>query len=365
MRVGFIINSRVPCFKAMGRGMPPWAMVSGWDDAGSTMSFMRFRWLVRFQPKEIRYELYRPHHFYDAVVFVKSMGTACMELLHRLRCTGTTVLFEANVDYYTTWNGPVPMETMVPTPRQKTDAEEITKAADAVIASSRHLTSVCSHLNSRSYWVPDNILPEFCSAASCWKKNAEARLQVWWSGMANKLFDLLAARESLCRFHDKIHLHLVTGDFSHEKTKWLPEIRRQFEAFLKRVPHTFHRFKSVSQLLKLYSTGGIIISPRFLEIPYNLGHSEWKITLGMACGLPALASPQPSYEDVAQRAQAGAIRICRTESDWDEALEWACSRSNRPSESARDVVRRYYLTPLVAEQHLRAVQSALYQKFKN
>jgi hypothetical protein len=365
MRVGFIINSRVPCLRAIGRGMPPWALISGWDDAGSNMSFMRFHWLARFQPKGICYELYRPSQFYDAVVFVKSMGTACMELLHRLRRAGTAVLFEANVDYYTSWNGPAPMEAVVPTARQKMDAAEITEAVDAVVASSRYLTGVCSRLNSRSYWVPDNILPEFCSAASYWKKDAEGRLQVWWSGMANKLFDLLAAQESLSRFRDKIHLHLVTGDLLPEKTQWHPEIRRQFEVFLERVPHTFHRFQSISQLLNLYSTGGIIISPRFLEIPYNLGHSEWKITLGMACGLPALASPQPSYQDVAQRSQAGAIRICRNDSDWDAALEWACACVNRPSESARDVVRRYYLTPLVAVQHLRAVRSALHRKLTN
>jgi hypothetical protein len=247
---------------------------------------------------------------------------------------------------------------MVPSPRQKIDAEQITKAAGAVIASSRHLMKVCSRMNPLSHWVPDNILPEFLTSP-CWKKRPDGRLSVWWSGMATKAFDLLAAEASLQRFQDRIHLHMVTDDFAQGKAKWRPEVRKRFEAFLRKVPHTFHRFESISHLLKLYSTGGIIISPRFLEIPYNLGHSEWKITLGMACGLPALASPQPSYEDVAQRAQPNAIRICRNNSDWEEALEWVLSRPNQPSEAAQEVVRRHYLTPLVAEQHRKAVQSAL------
>ncbi|PWU09408.1 MAG: hypothetical protein C5B47_03430 [Verrucomicrobia bacterium] len=365
MKVGFIINSRVPCLKAIGKGMPPWGMLLGWDDAGSTMSFMRFRWLARFQPRGIRYELYRPGSFYNVVVFIKSMGTLCMELLHRLRLAGTTVVFEANVDYYTPWNGAVPMREMVPTASQKKAAEEITRASDAVIASSSHLTGICSQMNSRCYWVPDNILPELCPQVPCWKKIGDGRLQVWWSGMANKLFDLLAAQESLSRFRNRIHLHLVTNDFNAEKIKWHPELRRQFETFLKRIPHTFHRFKSITHLLKLYSLGGIVISPRFLEIPYNLGHSEWKITLGMACGLPALASPQPSYQDVARRAQPDAIRICRTQEDWDEALEWACLRMQQPSESAQTVVRRHYLSPLVAKHHLGILRRTLYQKSQN
>lgn len=344
--------------------MPPWAMVSGWDDVGSSISFMRFHWLARFQPKGICYELYRPWHFYDAVVFLKSMGSACMELLHRLRRAGTTVLFEANVDYYTPWSGTVPMHSMLPTSRQKKDAEEITQAAHAVIASSRHLKEVCAQRNPVCHWVPDNILPEFCMSQAAWEKRTDGRLSVWWSGMSSKLFELLAAEESLMRFRERIHLHLVTGDFSLERAPWEAGLRTQFGTLLKQIPHTFHRFRSISQLVKLYSTGGIIISPRFLEVPYNLGHSEWKITLGMACGLPALASPQPSYEDVASRAASDAIRICRIHQDWDEALEWACSSVKRPSETAREVVRRYYLTPLVANQHRQAVQSALNQTSK-
>ncbi len=358
MRVGFIVNSRVPSFDAIRRGMPPWGLALGWDDAGATMSYMRFRWLARFQPEGIHYELYRPWRFYEAVVFMKSMGAACMETIARLRKVGTAVLFEANVDYYTTWNGLVPMADMAPTPQQKADAEQITKMANAVIASSRHLTQICARMNPAAHWVADNILPEFLTL-SRWNTGPDGRLPVWWSGMAAKSFELLAAEESLLHFQDRIHLHMVMDDFSQGKAKWRPEVSTRFETFLSKIPHTFHRFKSIPHLLKLYSTGGVIISPRFLEIPYNLGHSEWKITLGMACGLPALASPQPSYEDVAQRAHPDAIRICRNYFHWEEALEWACTRPQQPSEEAQEVVRRHYLSPLIAEQHRKAVQSAL------
>ena len=45
------------------------------------------------------------------------------------------------------------------------------------------------------------------------------------------------------------------------------------------------------------TTCDIIISPKRLINAYEMGHSEYKITLGMAIGLPAVASPQLSYVD--------------------------------------------------------------------
>jgi len=45
-KVGFIINSRVPETASLRAGMLPHHLLTGWDDAGSPMSFMRFRWVA-------------------------------------------------------------------------------------------------------------------------------------------------------------------------------------------------------------------------------------------------------------------------------------------------------------------------------
>ena len=141
MRIGFVINSRVPSLGALRKGMPSHAMVLGWDDPRSPMSFMRFRWIARFQPRGVHYELYRPWRSYDAVIFLKSMGPDCVELVRRLRDSGTAILFEANVDYYTRWGEPLPMKEMALGTSQRAEAEQITKEANAVIASSRRTPS--------------------------------------------------------------------------------------------------------------------------------------------------------------------------------------------------------------------------------
>ena len=106
----------------------------------------------------------------------------------------------------------------------------------------------------------------------------------------------------------------------------------------------------------------MVISPRQLGNPYNQSHTEWKITLGMATGLPAIVSPQPSYLDVVERAaHPEAVVVCDHDQAWLEAFERAtegCEFSEK-REAAVDVVRRYYASSVVAEMHRQAVQEVL------
>ncbi|MFM8655627.1 MAG: hypothetical protein ACKOD5_00625, partial [Chthoniobacterales bacterium] len=130
--VGFIINSRVPEAASLRAGMLPHHVLMGWDDAGSPMSFMRFRWVAEEvnKSREFHYEHDRPWRDYDAVVFLKSMGKHCEAKLARLKERGTKTVFEANVDYYT--EGPtqnLPGE-LAPTEEQRRTAIAMTGNAD-------------------------------------------------------------------------------------------------------------------------------------------------------------------------------------------------------------------------------------------
>jgi glycosyltransferase involved in cell wall biosynthesis len=354
-RVGFIVNSRVPGLASLRKGMPPHALAFGWDDAGSPMSFMRFRAIAEaLRGSGWHYELYRPWRRYDAVVFLKAMGPHCLALAKRLRERGVRVVFEANVDYYTRFEGEARLDAMAPTASQRADAVAITEFADAVIASSRHLAGVCAEFNPRSAWVPDNVNLRLRPARVQREPFRDGRLQIWWSGMAAKLFEFLAAEEAFLALADRIHLGLVTDDLERAKSRWPVEVRDRLERFLGRVPHTLHRFRDIAGLLGYYAEGGVIVSPRFLDVPYNLSHTEWKITLGMACELPAVASPVPSYLDTAERSAEGAVTICRTSGEWRAALESFLEDPARLREAGRaafETVRQHYETGAVARQH--------------
>jgi hypothetical protein len=117
---------------------------------------------------------------------------------------------------------------------------------------------------------------------------------------------------------------------------------------------TVHRFRDVPSLLALYNSGGVIISPRQLANPYNQSHTEWKITLGMAVGLPVIASPQPSYLDVAKlAAHPKAVTICASDAEWCDAFAEAMGDVDFEDRSLAsiEVVQRHYSTSVVAKMH--------------
>ena len=325
---------------------------------------MRFAWIAGEVNKgdRFRYELFKPWRKYDAVVFLKSMEMGCGALADRLRGVGVKVIFEANVDYYTTSGNDALSPELVPSLRQREAAIRMTESADRVITSSRRLMEICREFNAHTAFVPDNIPQAFIYSARESHPVQGGRLQLWWSGMASKVVDLLEIEGVLRSLSGKVHLNLVTGDLAKALGHLKPLQREQMGKLLLAVPHTVHSFRDIPDLLKNYRRGGVVISPRNLSNPYNQSHTEWKITLGMAAGLPAVASPQPSYVDVSARAtHQDAVRICANDADWCEAFECAMDESNyaKKSAAAIEVVRNFYSTSIVARMHVNEVQKAL------
>lgn len=364
-RVGFIINSRIPAWASLRRGMRPHQMLTGWPDKYSPMHFMRFGWIADEvnRGRDIRYELYKPWGKYDAVVFLKSMEAGCMRMAEILRGRGCKVIFEANVDYYTeAGNESLPRE-LVPTPAQRSAAIRMTSCADRVIASSGHLAEICRRWNPVSSWVPDNIPLRMVPSGDCGAPVREGHLQVWWSGMPAKIVDFLAIEKVLGALRGRIHLNFVTGDLASAMRRFSPGQSARIDKLLSTVGHTFHRFQDIPRLLRLYHQGGgVILSPRLLDNPYNQSHTEWKITLGLACGLPAITSPQPSYLDVAARCgNPRTVCICESDEDWQVAFEEAMEgrQAEEKSRAAREVVREHYSAGVVASLHLKELREAL------
>lgn len=364
-RVGFIINSRVPDATAWRRGLLPHHWLWGWGDAGSPMHFMRFAWVAEEVNRsgDLRYELYRPWRNYAAVVFLKSMGPHCERLAARLRQAGTRVIFEANVDYYTESAAENLPGELAPTAEQRRAAVAMTSGADGVIASSRRLAEICSEWTRdgrAAVAVPDNIPPALVPKSPLGRGWADGKLRIWWSGMATKLYDFLLIGEVLAKC--PVELNLVTGDWARAMAGWPEGQQREFRRLLERVPHRFHAFRDIPGLLRLYREGGgVIVSPRFLDSPYNHAHTEWKLTLGLACGLGGVGSPLPSYEDAAEIA-GGALRICRSVAEWEEVLGEHCAQPaagvERGLAGAERILARYG-TPEVAREHAAVLRTVL------
>lgn len=330
---------------------------------GGALGVMRFGWIadaVNSDPgRRLRYELYRPWRRYDLIVFVKSMGDKAERLLARQRRRGGLAVFDANVNYYE-MQGPLHCADMAPTEQQRRDAVAMTSGCNAVIADSGFLLERCRQYNSNACWIPDNVKMGMVPAAGG-QRFQDGRLVLLWSGQAAKLFELLVIADVLQDMASRVKLVVVTNSMEAVR-RWPEETQQRFRRMLEVVPHTIVPFTDVAELMRIYARGGMIISPRYLDNTYNLGHTEWKITLGMACGCMALCSPQPSYVTVSDRAGGSGIRVCADPDAWHSCLDTALRNGfdwAAEERAARNVVTRYYATDVVAKQHADFVQEVM------
>jgi glycosyltransferase involved in cell wall biosynthesis len=306
-----------------------------WMKSGAMVT-MRYRnlalWLNR---NGLSNSFYRSGEDYDVVVIIKTFTDAVLDEVNSLRRKGTPIIFDANVNYYTIWGNYTDPKTR-PTPDLQRAAKQITRLADHVIADSEYLRDVIRDFNPRVTWIPDNVWPLMFRPAR--HREQSGVLRLIWSGIAFKADELLLIKDALAAV-DGLELWLVSDA--------RPPVMESLQDAL-----PVHWF-GYSDLYYAWLLGraDAIISPRTLNNGYNLGHTEYKISLGMARCLPAIASPQPAY--VTAIAQDGGGILCDTSADWQAAfthLRDDVEARLRMGRAARRTVEHHYLTPVVAQK---------------
>lgn len=308
---------------------------SVWLRSGAMLT-MRYRNLVLWLNRHgFRNEFYRAGRFYDVVVIIKSFHEAILEEVERLKQHGTKIVFDANVNYYYIWGDYLDPKTQPDKSLQRA-AIQLTRRADHVIADSDYLLDVVRDFNPCATWIPDNVLPLLFRPAE--HRAESGKLRLIWSGISWKS-DELAALVDVFRQVKNLELWLVSDA--------RPTVMDTLEKY---IPVRWFPY-SDWYYAWLLGRADAVISPRFLNNGYNLGHTEYKISLGMARSLPAVTSPQPSYVTAIRRFQGGIL--CYSDADWIEAF--TCLRDEigyrlAMGRRARETVEKYYLTPVVAAQ---------------
>lgn len=369
IRIGFILDGMVPSMRNCFAGKTFRPLLTGWP-SNTSVAEMRFGWIaerVNQQKKSafLCYELYRPWRSYGAVVFLKSMNSMCRQLAVKLKQQNSKSIFDANVDYFTPAAGRFYYNGMAPTKEQQEQALYMTRICDGVIADSRHIYNTeAVQDNSCTVWIPDNVPDEHIRNHADYALQSGMRLPVLWCGEAIKLFELLSIEKVLRRFRKWIHLYIITNSLDALDQLYEPW-RGDLRCLLKDLEAEILSFVSVINTLDSYEhLGGIFISPRFLDNTYNLGHTEWKITLPMAKGRVVLCSGQPSYQDVASKTGGKGIRICMDVAQWESAFEEVLSARfdwKAEQEEACRAVRRHYATSVIAAAHSKFVRTVLEQ----
>ena len=217
----------------------------------------------------------------------------------------------------------------------------MTKLADLVVADSSYLLEVVRKHTDAAQWIPDNVDTRLFRGSRR-HRSRRRPLRLAWSGMAHKADHLLAIRDVLASARD-VELVVV----SNRRPGAIDELAR-----VRFVPFELRRYPRVLRGCD------VIVSPKRLDNGYELGHTEWKITLGMAVGLPAIASPQRSYVEAIEHEGGGIVAA--DQAGWRDALERL--RDDPPyraelGERARRTVHERYSTPVVARQYLELIES--------
>jgi glycosyltransferase involved in cell wall biosynthesis len=282
----------------------------------------------------LRNELYRPERRYDVVVFAKAMDEQAQAAAERVRAAGGRVVFDANVNYYEIW-GDYDVPRTKPTQEQQQDAEAMTRNADAVVADSSYILAIVRRYNERATWIPDNVdLGVFRPRPP----HEGPGLRLVWSGRSQKARPLTLLREPLAGAGD-LELVVVSDARPPELDELAEVVAVRYEPF------------SLRGYARVLRSCDAIVSPKRLVNGYELGHSEWKITLGMAAGLPAVASPQQSYVE-AIGAHGGGI-VADSPAEWRAAFERLRDPAVRADlgARARQTVEELYSTPVVARRY--------------
>lgn len=361
--VGFVIDGLVPSLRRCLKHRTISPIFRGWPSA-SSISEARYRPIAeRVNQKRgpLLYELYRSWRKYDVVVFLKSMNGASLHLAKRLRAKTCRVIFDLNIDYLTPATGTVYYDGMAPSAQQREQALEMINLSDAVIADSLWIAEIAKGYCDSISWIPDCVSDDMIFDGGTWTPAGGTPLTLFWSGEAVKMFELIRIETVLRALRDKVHLCLVTNSLTAIEKIYQPW-RGRLMQLLSEVSVEIIDFRDLRGLMKIYDRGGVCISPRFLDNSYNMGHTEWKISLAMARGRMVLCSPQPSYLTMRERSKGLGIRVCDTDDEWVRAIEEILSPGfdwQREQRAACETVMTYYSAPIVAKAHEHLVNHVL------
>lgn len=309
---------------------------------------MRFKPIAQWINKnseEYYNEIYNPNKRYNIVIFLKIISDRAVEEAKKIKTFGGKIIFDSNVNYYEIW-GEYPVPGTKPKEEQQKQAIWMTLNADYVVADSRYIGNICLKINQNTVWIPDNV--DVLNQYTGKKKHAnKEKVTLIWSGFAKKAFHFELIEDCLYSFADRIKILIVTSKESNENK--LPEVVHRMKKKLNCEIRMWNAGRNPTDLLE----SDIIISPKILNNGYEMGHSEYKISLGMAQRLPAIASNQPSYIDAFDGKQAGFI--CKDEKDWHSAFGILLNSDEKRQEMgdvARERVINKYSVEVISNQYL-------------
>lgn len=242
----------------------------------------------------------------DICVFVRWQDEHAYELARRQKRKGQRVVFDLCVNYFD--------ETGLFEGGYGTTAERVEEClrmveiADVVTCASAYIARRARDFHPWAVYLPDSIDPEHFRLVKPEQDFERPKLRAIWSGIAPKARELEPILP-LLRYR-RILLTIV----SNEKPSLSP-----YRSFL-RWPYGYRFIRwRYETFPRSALEGELCVVHRPVDNPYDLGHSLFKIGVFLAQGVPVIASPVPSYQEVLGTGNGGVL--CGSLDEWEGALD--------------------------------------------
>lgn len=228
-------------------------------------------------------EIYQVDQPYDVVIFQKCFSEEHLGLAKDLKEKGIVTVLDINiniVEEYGEVTAIFSSSQLASIKRQRSDIHEFLKEIDHVLVSSFALVESYRKYHSSVFCIEEMVTSNFFKQEK--KHQQSSAVTLLYSGYAVKAKELEGIREVLTQLHMQHKIEVLC------LSERVPEID------MGQVPVRFISYEQ-KRLPALLLEGDIKVAPRNLANKYNIGHSFTKVAYPMAVGIPAVASPVPSY----------------------------------------------------------------------
>lgn len=276
----------------------------------------------------------------DISIFVRWQDDHAFKCLQKQKDQKKIIIFDQCINYFDV-SGKFP-GNFGSTVEQRNQILRMGRLSDAFICPSEFIRKRASQEGLNSFYIPESIdFRHFNNTKTNISFNKKS-LKAIWSGQSVKAGEL---NQILPLLKDR---NISFSVISQKK----PKLSDTF----KYIPWSYYTFP------KTILDGDFCIAPRKTDNPYDLGHSHLKIGIFLAHGIPALASPIPSYVEVIEKSKGG--KIIKNFTEWASNLDKIIEKPHILQEWSLDAVKgmRAYSTENIVQKYINLFQKLLDSK---
>lgn len=278
--------------------------------------------LTYLEQEGMAIELYKPYKKYKVVIFTKVREDKAVRLAQKLHKQGTIVISDNYCEYLTD-------ET------RKDDWERrnilsILKVSDYAFVYSKTQYELFSQYHDKVMVMEECVHEDYFIKHKVSQENSKVTLL--YSGFSHNALYVKLIADVIVRLQTEFGCKML---FLCEKDPAFTEFDYEYEKY--------DQNSITEQLLK----GDIMIAPRTMVGIEQMAHTLSKVAGPMALGIPAVASPVPSYLDTP-------VVICHDNEEWYQALRKLIvdeQYRQELGEQSREYIRANYSRKVIGERY--------------